>query len=77
MEQFAKLMVLKPRRFESYNFRYMSTSYESATDRVLDYLKRENLFNIESLDFDKQMEVRTYIEDVLYPLVVDVNSFSD
>ena len=55
----------------------MSTSYENATDRILDYLKRENLFDIETLDFDKQSEVRTYIEDVLYPLVVDVNSFSN
>lgn len=55
----------------------MSTSYESATDRILDYLKRENLFDIETLDFDKQSEVRTYIEDVLYPLVVDVNNFGD
>ena len=55
----------------------MSTSYENATDRILDYLKKENLFDIEILDFDKQSEVRTYIEDVLYPLVVDVNSFGD
>jgi hypothetical protein len=55
----------------------MSTSYESATDRILDYLKKENLFDIETLDFDKQSEVRTYIEDVLYPLVVDENSFSN
>lgn len=55
----------------------MSTSYESATDKILNYLKRENLFDIETLNFDKQSEVRTYIEDVLYPLVVNVNSFGD
>ncbi len=55
----------------------MSTSYETATDKILNYLKRENLFDIETLDFDKQSEVRTYIEDVLYPLVVNVNSFGD
>ncbi len=55
----------------------MSTSYENAADKILDYLKRENLFDIETLNFDKQSEVRTYIEDVLYPLVVDVNSFGD
>ena len=59
------------------NLNIMSTSYESATDRILDYLKKENLFDIETLDFDKQSEVRTYIEDVLYPLVVDENSFSN
>lgn len=55
----------------------MSTSYESATNRILDYLKREKFFDIESLEFEKQMEVRTFIEDTLYPLVVDINSFDD
>ena len=54
-----------------------STSYESATNRILDYLKREKFFDIESLEFEKQMEVRTFIEDTLYPLVVDINSFDD
>ena len=55
----------------------MSTSYENATDKILNYLKKENLFDIEILDFDKQSEVRTYIKDILYPLVVDINSFSN
>lgn len=55
----------------------MSTSYENATDKILDYLRKENLFDIETLSFEKQMEVRTFIEDILYPLVVNVNSFDD
>jgi hypothetical protein len=55
----------------------VSTSYENTADKILDYLKKEKLFDIESLEFHKQMEVRTYIEDTLYLLVVDINSFND